>query len=120
MQVDAGRVETGVFKKLREEWMYWRFRNITRNRQRLRIWLRQRRPSRAKVNTMPHPRARGAALYSPYRTTGNRGLLFVAIVAAVLTVANVALPRLGVTNTLLSDLLLLFAITYAYLRLARV
>ncbi len=109
-----------MFKRLREEWMYWRFRNITRNRQRLRIWLRQRRPSRAKMSTMSRPRARGAAMYSPYRNTGNRGLLFVAIVAAVLTVANVALPRLGVTNTLLYDLLLLFAVTYAYLRLARV
>jgi len=109
-----------VFKRLREEWMYWRFRNITRNHQRLRIWLRQRRPSRARVQTMPHPRARGAAQYTPYRQTGNRGLLFVALVAAVLTIANVALPRLGVTNTLLYDLLLLGAVTYAYLRLVRV
>ncbi len=34
---------SGLWKSLRTNWMYWRFRNITRNRLRLQAWWNHRR-----------------------------------------------------------------------------
>ena len=102
-----------MIKRLREEWLYWRFRNITRRRQLLQARLRtrfRRQPSMARAF-----RARGTAMYAPTRSTGGRGLLFVAAVAAILALVNTFL----VSNFLL-NLVLLAGLTYAYIRTGKV
>lgn len=106
--VAKGYREANVFKGLREWWMYWRYRNITRRWQLLKPRLRLRR--QAPVN-MGSFRPRGAAAYMPTRRGNGRGLLFVAAVAAVLAVVNALLnPPFAL------DILLLAGMTYAYLQ----
>lgn len=95
-----------MFKGLREWWMYWRYRNVTRRWQLLKPRLRRQAP----VNSASF-RPRGAAAYMPMRRGNGRGLLFVAIVSVVLAVVNVLL-----TPSLPLDLLLLAGMTYAYLQ----
>ncbi len=102
-----------MFKRLREEWMYWRFRNITRRRQRLVMRFRARRqPS---MSGAFRPRTRGAAMSMPTRSGSGsaRGLLFAVVVAAILAVINAARAQHGID---LIDIILLGGLTYAYLR----
>ena len=97
-----------MFKGLREWWMYWRYRNVTRRWQLLKPRLHWRRP--APVNTSAF-RPRGAAMYMPTRRGNGRGLLFVTGVSAILAVVNALLrPPFAL------DILLLAGLTYAYLQ----
>lgn len=102
-----------MFKRLREWWIYWRYRNITRRWQLLRPrLLRLRRPPQ--MNGSP-ARARGTAMYVRTRGSNARGLAFVTVAAAVLAVVNYLLgPQL------LLDVVLFAGMAYAYIQYARV
>lgn len=106
-----------MLQRLREWWLYWRYRNITRRRQllqaRLRVRLR-RQPSMARAF-----RSRGTATYTPRRSGNSRGLIFVVVVAAVLAVVN-AFLGLGATIWNWLDLVLLAAMIYAYMLMGKV
>jgi hypothetical protein len=73
-----------VIKRLRIWWMYWRYRNITRRWQLLKPRLRLRHQPHVRAT----PRVRGTAMYMPTRSSNARGLIFVAVAAAVLAVVN--------------------------------
>jgi len=110
-----------VFDKLRQEWMYWRFRNITRRRQVLRARFRQRQ---RKPIVPAAFRARGVsdAYVSSYRPTHRaRGLWLLAVAAAVLTVVNIALASAGVRAPLpfLLDVVIAGGLAYGYVRTVR-
>lgn len=96
-----------MFKRLREEWLYWRYRNITRRWLLLKPRLRARRQPPVGTAT----RARGTAMFYQTRVGSPRGLVFVALAAAVLAVFNTLLGRQGVD---LLDIVLFVAMAYAY------
>jgi hypothetical protein len=98
-----------VIKRVREWWIYWRYRNITRRWQLLRPRLmRLRRGAQVPVGTA---RARGTAMYTPYRNRNARGLGFVAASAAVLAVINYLInPPIAL------DILLFAGMAYAYIQ----
>ena len=98
-----------MIKRLRIWWMYWHYRNITRRWQRLKPRLRHQ----------PHvrtaPRARGTAMYMPTRSSNARGLLFVAVAAAVLAVVNALLgPHFWL------DVLLFAGMAFAYMQYSHI
>jgi hypothetical protein len=104
-----------VIKRLRIWWMYWRFRNITRRWQLLKPRLRLRHQPHVRAA----PRARGTAMYMPTRSTSHaRGLIFVAVVAAVLAVVN-ALVGPSVPHFWL-DVLLFAGMAFAYMQYSRI
>jgi hypothetical protein len=106
-----------LIKRLREEWLYWRFRNITRRRQLLQARLRtrlRRQPSAGRAF-----RARGTAVYMPTRSSYGRGLLFVAAAAAVLALVDYVLGA-GLHPPFLVNTLLLAGLAYAYIRTGNV
>jgi len=110
-----------VFNKLRQEWMYWRFRNITRRRQLLRARFRQRQ---RKPIVPAAFRSRGVsnAYVSSYRPTHRtRGLWLLAITAAILTAVNIvlALSGFGSSPRFLLDVAIVAGLAYAYLRTVR-
>jgi hypothetical protein len=109
----------GLFKKLQENSLYWRYRFITRRYLEVRRWWR----TRGQVRRVPQttPRFRGTAAYNPYARGAGirdnwRGVAFLAIVAAAWTALSVSsLPQ----DTLLMGVLRiasLAAITYAFVR----
>jgi hypothetical protein len=102
-----------VIKRLREEWLYWRYRNITRRRQLLQARLRTRLRRQPSVSRAF--RARGTAMYTTQGARNGRGLLFVAVVSLVLTVVNIFL-----VTSLWLDLALIAGMGYAYIKLGRV
>jgi len=104
-----------LIKRLREEWLYWRYRNITRRRQLLQARLRTRFRRQPSMSSAFRPRARGTAMYMPARSGNARGLLFVAAAAAVLAVFNTF-----VISNLWLNLLLLAGMAYAYIRTGNV
>ena len=100
-----------MIKRLRIWWMYWRFRNITRRWQLLKPRLRLRHQPHVRAA----PRARGTAMYMPTRSTSHaRGLIFVAVVAAVLAVVN-ALVGPSFPHFWL-DVLLFAGMAFAYMQ----
>lgn len=102
-----------MIKRLREEWLYWRYRNITRRRQLLQLRLRtrlRRQPSAGRAARAA--RARGMAMNMQTRSGNARGLLFVAVAAAVLAIVNTF-----VGLSFLFNLVLLAGLAYAYIRL---
>ena len=101
-----------MIKRLRIWWMYWRYRNITRRWQRLKPRLRPQPHIRAA------PRARGTAMYMPTRSSNARGLIFVAVAAAVLAVVN-ALVGPSFPHVLL-DVLLFAGMAFAYMQYSRI
>jgi hypothetical protein len=101
-----------VIKRLRIWWMYWRYRNITRRWQRLKQRLRHQPHVRAA------PRARGTAMYMPTRSSNARGLIFVAVAAAVLAVVN-ALVGPSVPHFWL-DVLLFAGMAFAYMQYSHI
>lgn len=110
-----------MFNKLRQEWMYWRFRNITRRRQLLRARFRQRQ-RKPIVPAAFRSRGVSSAYVSSYRPTHRtRGLWILAIAAAVLTVANIALALAGLRPPLpfLLDVVIVGGLAYGYLRTVR-
>ena len=105
-----------MFKRLREEWLYWRYRNITRRWQLLRPrLLRLRRQPQINRSTA---RMRGTAMYMPTRSSNNRGLAFVAVVAAVLAVVNSFLLRTA--SPTWPDLIIFAVLAYGYIQYFRV
>ncbi len=108
-----------VIKRLREEWLYWRYRNITRRRQLLQARLRTRLRSQPSVSRAF--RARGTATYTTRGGSNNRGLLFVAVVSLVLTLVNTYfVVALHAAPSLWLDLALIAGMGYAYIKLGRV
>lgn len=105
-----------VFKRLREEWLYWRYRNITRRWQLLRPRLMRLR-HQPQINRSA-ARMRGTAMYMPTRSSNGRGLAFVAVAAAVLAVVNVLLPSTVASFWL--DLVIFAALAYGYMQYFRV
>jgi hypothetical protein len=96
-----------VIKRLRIWWMYWRYRNITRRWQLLKPRLRLRHQPHVRAA----PRARGTAMYMPTRSSNARGLIFVAVAAAVLAVVNALLgPHFWL------DVLLFAGMAFAYMQ----
>lgn len=70
----------GVWRELRTRWMYWRFRNITRNRQRLAArWATRRSRGRAQQTTS-YRGIRPAAGTGAGRTARTWILLILAVV----------------------------------------
>jgi hypothetical protein len=102
-----------VIKRLREEWLYWRYRNITRRRQLMQARLRTRLRRPPSVNRAF--RARGTAMYTTRGSGNSWGLLFVAAVALVLAVVNTYLAP-----SFWLDLALIVVMGYAYIKLVRV
>ena len=100
-----------MFKSVREWWMYWRFRNITRRWQLLKPRLRLRRQPHMRTA----PRARGTAMYMPTRSSHARGLIFVAVAAAVLAVVNALLGQI-----FWLDVLLFAGMAFAYMQYSRI
>ena len=96
-----------MIKRLRIWWMYWRYRNITRRWQLLKPRLRLRHQPHVRAA----PRARGTAMYMPTRSSNARGLIFVAVAAAVLAVVNALLgPHFWL------DVLLFAGMAFAYMQ----
>jgi len=108
-----------VIKRLREEWLYWRYRNITRRRQLLQARLRTRLRRQPSVSRTF--RARGTATYTTRGSSNSRGLLFVAVVSLVLALVNTyfaVVLRAG--PSLWLDIALIVGMGYAYIKLGRV
>ncbi|HKO24488.1 MAG TPA: hypothetical protein VJY65_07065 [Chloroflexota bacterium] len=103
-----------MIKRLRIWWMYWRYRNITRRWQLLKPRLRLRHQPHVRAA----PRARGTAMYMPTRSSNARGLLFVAVAAAVLAVVNVlvgpSFPHFWL------DVLLFAGMAFAYMQYSHI
>ncbi|HLJ67644.1 MAG TPA: hypothetical protein VKX16_09840 [Chloroflexota bacterium] len=75
-----------LWKDFRTNLMYWRFRNITRNRLRLKAWWAKRRPV-ARAVPRPHYvpyRERGTASYV-YRGSQRRSLTALLVMVGLLT-----------------------------------
>ena len=103
-----------MIKRLRIWWMYWRYRNITRRWQLLKPRLRLRHQPHVRAT----PRARGTAMYMPTRSRNARGLLFVAVTAAVLAVVN-ALVGPSFPHFWL-DVLLFAGMAFAYMQYSHI
>ena len=99
-----------MIKRLRIWWMYWRYRNITRRWQRLKPRLRLRHQPHVRAA----PRMRGTAMYMPTRSSNARGLIFVAVAAAVIAVVNALLGQI-----LWLDVLLFVGMAFAYMQYSR-
>ena len=108
-----------MIKRLREEWLYWRYRNITRRRQLMQARLRTRLRRQPSVNRAF--RARGTAVYTTRGSGNSRGLLFVAVVSLVLAVVNTYfVVDLRASPSFWLDLALIVVMGYAYIKLVRV
>jgi hypothetical protein len=68
-----------LWKNLRTNMMYWRFRYITRNRLRLRSWLALRKGPRMTI-VPPRPRERAVASYSYQHSARGTWLALLAMV----------------------------------------
>lgn len=106
-----------MFKRLREEWLYWRYRNITRRWQLLRPRLMRLRLRRQPQFNSGAARMRGTAMYMPTRSANTRGLVFVAVAAAVLAVVN---TFTFVRGSFWLDVLIFAALAYGYVQYFRV
>lgn len=108
-----------MIKRLREEWLYWRYRNITRRRQLMQARLRTRLRRQPSVSRAF--RARGTAVYTTTGSSNSRGLLFVAVVSLVLALVNTyGAVALHATPSFWHDIALIVVMGYAYIKLVRV
>jgi hypothetical protein len=109
----------GLFKKLQENSLYWRYRFITRRYLAMRRWWRELRQRGARGGaTRVQPRA--TASYNPYarsvRVNYARGAAFVILVAAAWTlITHSGLSTSGIP-LILPQALVLVAIAYAFIR----
>lgn len=98
-----------LWKDLRVNFMYWRFRNITRNRLRLQSWwYRRRQPSSTY-------RPRGAATFV-YRHSARRTWLALLVMIALLTLLGEAGKHYPINPTLsyaLSAFIIIAAVYWA-------
>jgi hypothetical protein len=109
----------GLFKKLQENSLYWRYRFITRRYLALRRWWRElrQRGTRGKVTRV---QPRGTASFNPYarslRVNYARGATFVLVVAAAWTlIAHSGLASSGFP-LILPEALVLVVVAYAFIR----
>ena len=103
-----------LWKDLKVNFMYWRFRNITRNRLRLQSWWNGRRGRGARRAYRP----RASALYYPTARASRRSWMALLVMVILLTAVSVAgsqgmiLPGVGYTI----DALIVVAAIYWALR----
>jgi hypothetical protein len=105
-----------MFKKLQENWLYWRFRFVTRRWVELKRWWRERRAPRPRVVTGPY---RGMARGNPYvssATSNRRGVAFVLALTAALTALQVALGSLTGVSFGVLFVIVVVAMTYLFAR----
>jgi hypothetical protein len=77
-----------LWKDLKVNFMYWRFRNITRNRLRLQSWWASRR---GRSGASPVYRPRASALHYPRSSTRTRrSWIALLVMIALLTAVSVA------------------------------
>ena len=109
----------GLFRKLQENSLYWRYRFITRRYLAFRRWWRELRQPKNRANTL-RAQPRGTASFNPYlrsaRVNVTRGVAFVVVVAAAWTlIAHSALGS-GTVPVLLPQALALAIVAYAFIR----
>ncbi len=113
----------GLFKKLQENSLYWRYRFITRRYLAVRRWWRELRQPRQRPRGV-RPAARGMASYDPYgfrrASTGGvnatRGVSFVVVVAALWTVLTYSTVSLGGLPTGFVQIAGLLLVAFLYIR----
>jgi hypothetical protein len=91
----------GLFKKLQENSMYWRYRYVTRRSLAVRRWWRELRQGRARGIQTIRMRPRATAAYNPYARAisghTTRGIAFVLALAAIWTALSIStLPQDGI------------------------
>ena len=103
-----------LWKNLRVNLMYWRFRHVTRNRLRLQAWLRQRRPP-PRLGYRP----RGSARVVRYHNAQRTWAIFIALVV-VLTALQILGARSEINGTLVWGLSVVAVIAALYAALQSV
>ena len=101
-------MENKVFKRIRDFWVYWKFRNITSRQMKFRA----RMKSRGAVQPTPG-RARGMSKTPAGRRTQFEGLYALAALAALLALVNVATHSYSSFSLL--DIVVTVCTTYVYL-----
>jgi hypothetical protein len=76
-----------LWKDFKINFMYWRFRNITRNRLRLQSWWNSRR---GRGGASPAYRPRASALYYPRPRASRRSWIILLVMVILLTAVSVA------------------------------
>lgn len=83
-----------LWKDFRTNLLYWRFRNITRNRLRLQNWWNTRRPGARRISRPPAGyapyRARGTAMYYTGGRSSRQTWIILMVMVALLTALTVA------------------------------
>lgn len=109
-----------MFRKLRENSIYWQFRYVTRPRLAMKRWWRERRGGvqRARISTV---RYRGVADYPAYgRPIGfadpRRGFAFVLVLAAIWTAISLNLGQYEGVSLGALRIALLVALAYIFAR----
>ena len=105
-----------MFKKLQENWLYWKFRFITRRWLEMKRFWRERRAPRA--YPMSAARFRGLSSVNPYVRGGQRatrGIAYVLVLSAALTALQEAVKSQGLSFGVLF-LLIVLAVTYVFAR----
>jgi hypothetical protein len=95
-----------LWKNFRINFMYWRFRNITRNRLRLQAWYHRKQPVRTY-------RGRGTAAYV-YRGSSQRTWIAVLVMVCILTALRVLGNHYSTSPTLILLVSLLVVIGTLY------
>jgi hypothetical protein len=108
-----------LWKDLRTNMMYWRFRHITRNRLRLKNWWSRTRPSgrRPRIRSTTYPRSmeRGSAA-RVYRGSQRRSLTAFAVLVLLLTALSALAQHVYITPGLvylMGTLIVVGSIYYA-------
>jgi hypothetical protein len=111
----------GLFKKLQENSMYWRYRYVTRRSLAVKRWWRELRQRRTGGIQTLRVRPRGTAAYNPYAraiSSGHttRGIAFVLALAVIWTALSVStLPQDGILMGIL-HVGTLAGLTYLFVR----
>ena len=119
-------VPMGLFKKLQENSLYWRYRFITRRFLAVKRWwreLRQPRQMRQRAKVV-RPIPRGVSSYDPYgfrRSGGSgvnavRGISFVVVVAALWTVMTYTTISFGGLPIGIVQIAAALLVAYLYMR----
>lgn len=106
-----------MFKKLQENWLYWRFRFITRRWLEMKRWWREVRMPRAYSGG--GTRFRGMAAINPYARTGidaRRGIAYIVVLAAALTALQQVAPSSQGLSFGMLFVAVVVAITFAFAR----
>ena len=109
-----------MFKKLRENSMYWQFRYVTRPRLAIKRWWRERRSGVQRVK-FSSVRYRGVADYPAYgRPIGfanpRRGVAFVLVLAAIYTALSLSVGSNGGLSFAVLQIAILVGLAYLFAR----